>query len=180
MSPDKRSISQNLRGAAKCTLKKLPAKLMGAIALFACACSPNAEQMPRATSDTWFNLEIGGKPIRAQIAVSDFEKARGLMGRESLPENSGMLFVYDAPARASFWMKNTSIPLDIGFFDKDGVLTETRPLHPFNLDSVTSSRSDISYCLEVNRGWFEKNRILPGAKFNMKKLSQCLSARKSK
>ena len=102
------------------------------------------------------------------------------MFRESLAENNAMVFVYDTPTQASFWMKNTFIPLDIGFFDKNGVLTEVKKLYPQNLDSVQSSRSDILYCIEMNAGWFKKNNVKSSAKLDMQKLNQAISARKSK
>ncbi len=130
--------------------------------------------------DTLFEMKIGNVPFKAEIALTDEEKMRGLMFRESMPENNGMIFVYNTPIRASFWMKNTLIPLDIGFFDKNGVLTEVRKLYPQNLDSVKSSRSDILYCIEMNAGWFEKNKINSATKLDMEKLNAAISARKTK
>ena len=91
-----------------------------------------------------------------------------------------MVFVYDTPTQASFWMKNTLIPLDIGFFDKNGILTEVKKLYPQNLDAVKSSRNDILFCIEMNAGWFDKNNVKSSAKLDMKKLSDAISARKAK
>ena len=102
------------------------------------------------------------------------------MFRESLAENCGMVFVYQNPIKASFWMKNTLIPLDLAFFDKDGVLTEVKKLYPQNLDSVSSARADILYCIEMNSGWFERNKISSSAKLDMKKLVDAINARNSK
>ncbi|MBQ2722111.1 MAG: DUF192 domain-containing protein, partial [Opitutales bacterium] len=134
----------------------------------------------QTTIDTLFDLSINNVPFKAQIAVFDSEKMRGLMFRESLPENNGMVFVYDTPTQASFWMKNTLIPLDIGFFDKNGILTEVKKLYPQNLDAVKSSRNDILFCIEMNAGWFDKNNVKSSAKLDMKKLSDAISARKAK
>ncbi len=141
------------------------------------ACSEQPAQSAAASPETYFDMEIGGVPFRAQLAVSDAEKMRGLMFRESLGENDAMIFVYAAPQRASFWMKNTLIPLDIGFVDAEGTLTEIKKLYPQNLDSVRSSRSDIFYCIEANAGWFAKNRVGVSSKLDISKLEKALKAR---
>ncbi|MBE6411010.1 MAG: DUF192 domain-containing protein [Opitutales bacterium] len=147
------------------------------VAIFTGCDDKNEKQ---TTIDTLFDLSINNVPFKAQIAVFDSEKMRGLMFRESLPENNGMVFVYDTPTQASFWMKNTLIPLDIGFFDKNGILTEVKKLYPQNLDAVKSSRNDILFCIEMNAGWFDKNNVKSSAKLDMKKLSDAISARKAK
>ena len=140
------------------------------------ACAQKDGQTP-AGFDTYFDMSVGGIAFRAQMAVKDVEKMRGLMFRDSLGENDGMMFVYQTPSKASFWMKNTYIPLDLAFFDKNGVLTEVKKLYPQNLDSVVSARSDILYCLEMNSGWFEKNKISSGDKLDAEKLKKALKAR---
>ena len=70
--------------------------------------------------------------LPVEIADTPAERAQGLMGRESLAPGAGMLFVYESPRPASFWMKNTLIPLDMLFFDAAGVLrsvhAQARPL----------------------------------------------------
>ena len=75
-------------------------------------------------------------------------------------------------------MKNTEIPLDLGFFDSNGLLTEVKSLFPFNLDSVQSSRSDILYCVETNAGWFKKNNIKAGDSLDIDALRAAISRRK--
>ena len=64
-------------------------------------------------------------------------------------------------------MKNTLIPLDIGYFCSDGLLREVHPMYPRNLDSVHSLRDDIRYALEMNQGWFQQNSITPGARLGL-------------
>lgn len=144
------------------------------------ACSDSAVSTTPVSPDTYFDMEIGGIPFRAQLALSDSEKMRGLMFRESLGENDAMIFVYAAAQRASFWMKNTLIPLDIGFVDESGTLTEIKKLYPQNLDSVKSSRSDIVYCIEANAGWFENNKVGVSSKLDMAKIEKALKARGAK
>ena len=100
------------------------------------------------------DMTLCGTSLRVEVASTPEETQKGLMFREKLPENQGMLFTFNQPQRVSFWMANTAIPLDIGFFTTDGKLREVRSLKPFDLTSVFSKRDDIQYALEVNRGWF--------------------------
>lgn len=88
-----------------------------------------------------------------------------------------MLFPYRYPQRMSFYMRNTPTPLDIGFFDADGVLREVYPLFPYDETSVRSRRDDLRYALEVNQGWFREHGIHPGARMNLGELAAALEAR---
>jgi len=144
-----------------------------------CGCAKPGDQ-PQAGFDTYFPMKLSEKEFQAQLAIEPAEKARGLMFRESLPEDGGMLFAYDIPQKASFWMKNTLIDLDIGFFTADGTLTQVKRMYANNLDSVSSARSDIAYCLEMKAGWFERNGITPPAKLDMPLLKKAVDARKKK
>ena len=101
------------------------------------------------------------KKIRVEVARSEGEKARGLMFRESLAKEEGMLFVYDREEILSFWMKNTRIPLSIAFIDKNGKILELQDMEPFSLRTHVSARP-AKYALEVNQGWFKKNGIEVG------------------
>ena len=112
--------------------------------------------------------------VYAELALDRQTQQRGLMFRKELAADRGMLFVYDSPTRMSFWMRNTSIPLDIGFFTEDGTLREVYQLYPFNENSVKSIRQDLLYALEVNQGWFTKHGIKPGDKIDMNKLGDHL------
>lgn len=126
---------------------------------------------------TWLPLKIGDVAIEVQVPLSRSEQSRGLMHRESLEENRGMLFPYATGQRLSFWMKNTVIPLDIGYFDQDGVLREIYPLYPRDTRGVSSRRDDLHYALEMNQGWFRKNNIRPGAQLDREMLMAALTAR---
>jgi hypothetical protein len=72
------------------------------------------------------------------ILTEPKEQAKGLMRRTQIPPNTGMLFVYDRPRYLSFWMKNTSIPLDLVFIGPDNRINEITSLEPFSLESVKS------------------------------------------
>lgn len=157
-----------------CNFRILPALIAAAVAAWGCA---DAEKRAAGFEEE-FDLSVGGKEFSAQVAITDSEKSRGLMFRDFLKENGGMVFVYGSQQRASFWMKNTRIPLDIAFFTADGTLTEVKKLYPNNLDPVASSRGDIAYCIEMNSGWFSKNGVYPPAKLDMRKLEAAIGARK--
>jgi uncharacterized membrane protein (UPF0127 family) len=125
----------------------------------------------------YFEIRVGDKLVRMQIAVRDEEMQRGLMERRDLGPNDGMLFVYDRPQSMSFWMRNTPTPLDIGFFDRSGKLIEIYPLHPFDETGVQSRSTELLLALETNQGWFRENGIKPGAQLDLKALASALEAR---
>ena len=87
------------------------------------ACSERASDSDppptQAKSDSYFEIGLGDRIISIQLAVTPSEMERGLMFRKSLDPNQGMLFVYRDARQRSFWMRNTSIPLDIGFFSRE-------------------------------------------------------------
>ena len=106
-------------------------------------------------------MRVGGHEIRVEVADDQAEKERGLMYRESLPDDEGMLFVYTTPATRSFWMRNTLIPLDIAFIDPDGLIVDIQQMQP-QTDELTTSKYPAMYALEMNLGWFEANGVAVG------------------
>ena len=139
-------------------------------------CSDEAKAEP-APANQWFEIQLGEKMIEVQIAYKQAEMAKGLMNRTSMGEHQGMIFFYDPPKQMSFWMRNTKIALDIGFFTSDGVLREIYPMYPMDETSVKSRRNDLLIALEMNQGWFAKNGIKPGDSFNSEKLKKALLKR---
>jgi uncharacterized membrane protein (UPF0127 family) len=110
------------------------------------------------------DLVVGGVTLRAEVAEDEQSRAMGLMFRDSLAEDRGMLFIFDVPRQASFWMKNTKIPLSIAFLGGDRVISEEKSMRPYD-ETLIQSRSDkISYAIEVNAGWFDRHQVKPGAK----------------
>jgi len=107
---------------------------------------------------------IGSHELIVELAVSDHEQETGLMNRASLGSDQGMLFVFDQPKEASFWMHNTSIPLDLAYLDEKGEILEILPLVPFEERPVNSKSSKVAYALEVNRDWFSSRGLKAGAK----------------
>ena len=138
--------------------------------------TPSTVTAPKTVAD-FFDIRVGDKPVRMQLAVRQDEMERGLMERRDLGENDGMLFVYDGPQQMSFWMRNTPTPLDIGFFNASGVLQEIYPLHPFDETSVKSRSDQLQFALETNQGWYHRNSIKPGAQLDLAALATALKAR---
>lgn len=116
-------------------------------------CRTEAELLP---------VQISGERLMVEIADTPEERRQGLMNRESLPEDRGMLFVFEEEDYRSFWMKNTEIPLSIAFISADGVIMEIRDMTPYSLEPVESTHR-AKYALEVNQGMFERLGIEVGA-----------------
>ncbi|MBX3019310.1 MAG: DUF192 domain-containing protein [Bdellovibrionaceae bacterium] len=115
-------------------------------------------------------IKLGGKTITVEVARSNEQLAHGLMYRTQMGENDGMIFIFPDVDTRSFWMKNTFIPLSIGFFDEDKILVDIQDMEAVKSEMVTTPPSYVSakpakYALEMNRGWFLKNSIKVGAKF---------------
>lgn len=139
--------------------------------------APPPETAALKTVTDYFAVELGGKTVQLQFAVSNAEMQRGLMGRRNLGPDQGMIFVYKRPQKLSFWMRNTPTPLDIGYFTADGVLREIYAMHPFDETSVPSIRDDLQFAVEMNQGWYQANGIRPGAQLEMRAVGAALRAR---
>lgn len=109
-------------------------------------------------------LKIGDHRLVVEIADTPGEQALGLMNRDSLPTDRGMIFVFGEPKKAAFWMKNTSLPLDVAFLDASGVILEIYPLVPFEERPVESKSDKVAYAIETNRDWFSSRDLKPGVK----------------
>jgi uncharacterized membrane protein (UPF0127 family) len=107
------------------------------------------------------SLVIGEEKLDVEYAKTFEQRARGLMFRKSLCDDCGMFFKFESPRHAGMWMKNTFIPLDVAFIDRNGVITDIKPLTPHSLKSVGSSK-EVLYALEMNQGWFAEHNIRVG------------------
>ena len=102
-------------------------------------------------------------PVEVEIADTDAERQTGLMGRNILPENAGMLFVFEGEQTLSFWMRDTLIPLSIAYIDAEGRIVDIQDMQP--LDDVPPhyvSAEPAQYALEVNQGFFEERGVVVG------------------
>jgi len=143
----------------KINLKKIALVWVAVILLIG---QPSRSQSGSQDTLPTIGLRVGGKKISAEVADEEHERATGLMFRETLEEDAGMLFVMAQPGPAGFWMKNTGLPLTIAYIDARGVIMELHDLEPHNETPVRSRFRTIAYALEMPRGWFTKNNIWPG------------------
>jgi len=130
------------------------------------ACGKNTPVSTWQPGDT-VTLRLDEHALEVELALTPASQAKGLMKRESMESDHGMLFVFDKVESRSFWMKNTWIPLDIAYIDAQGVIREIHPMFPNNLNSVKSVSSDIQFALETNRNWFKEHAIQPGVKIDL-------------
>lgn len=107
-----------------------------------------------------------GEEVQVDVKIAGTPKAtsRGLMEVPELPDGIGMLFTYERERTGAFWMKNTLIPLDIGFFDADGRLRVILQMEPCEEDPCPTYDPGIAYtdALEVRAGWFDDRGVEPG------------------
>ncbi|MFQ5652022.1 MAG: DUF192 domain-containing protein [bacterium] len=108
-------------------------------------------------------LTIDGTALQVEIVQEVEERQLGLMHREQLPENQGMLFVFETTHILSFWMRNTFIPLDIAFITESGQIVDIQRMAPLDESKSYISSAPALYALEVNAGWFERNGIKVGS-----------------
>ncbi|MCG6143105.1 DUF192 domain-containing protein [Leptospira bandrabouensis] len=119
-----------------------------------------AESFPSQTNtpEVLFG-SVADRVLKLEIANTPSTRATGLMYRTKLGEDEGMLFVFPRPDYLSFWMKNTLIPLSIGYFSEDMRLLESFDMKPNQTEEVYNARKPAMYALEVNQGWFAKHKI---------------------
>lgn len=107
------------------------------------------------------SLNAGMHVIKAEVAAKDADRQQGLMFREKMGQNEGMVFIFDAPAGVCMWMKNTLIPLSVAFIDESGKIINIEDMQPQTLDSHCAKKP-VRYALEMNLGWFRQKNIKPG------------------
>ena len=112
---------------------------------------------------------IEGAPrVALEVAETDVDRARGLMFREWLPWDQGMLFVFERGTNSPFWMGNTLIPLSIAFILEDGTILDIQDMEPLGVDydprkiKYYGPPGYYLYALETNQGWFAANNVQPG------------------
>jgi uncharacterized protein len=107
-------------------------------------------------------LMAGMHIIKAEVAAKDAERQQGLMYREKMGVNEGMVFVFPAPVGICMWMKNTLIPLSVAFLDESGKIINIEDMQPQTTNSHCAKKP-VRYALEMNQGWFRQKNIKPGA-----------------
>ena len=111
-------------------------------------------------------LSVNGRQLTVEIARTKEQRIRGLMHRGRLEWNEGMLFIFRKSQYLSFWMKDTVIPLDIAYLDKNGKVTDIFHMEPYSLVPVRSHEK-ARYALEVNRGFFREAGLAVGDRIDL-------------
>jgi len=135
------------------------------LTLFLLACSAENPKN-KIKKAVYIKATCKGKVLYLEVAETPEELKKGLMFRESLPESTGMLFVFPREDYLSFWMRNTYIPLSIAFLDSRGVIVDIQKMKPLD-EKPHISRKKASLAIETNEGWFQKNNIHPGDTFKI-------------
>ncbi|MBW8720698.1 MAG: DUF192 domain-containing protein [Polaromonas sp.] len=108
-------------------------------------------------------LTAGMHLIDAQVAFTPEQRQIGLMFRKDMPQQEGMIFVFEQPTQQCFWMKNTLLPLTAAFVADDGTIVNLADMKPQTTDAHCSTQP-VRYVLEMNKGWFAKKGIKAGSK----------------
>lgn len=122
-------------------------------------------------------IKINQAILNVALAQTLQQRNQGLMHVKNWGDVQGMLFIFEGEDHRRFWMKNTLLPLSLGFFDQSGKLLQIEKLNPprslaqLKVDSI-QSRSKAQYVLEVPQGWFKRNQIQVGAKLWIKGSAQ--------
>jgi len=115
------------------------------------------------------SVTVGKDVYQIEVARTREEQSLGLMYRESLESDKGMIFIYKEDRKLSFWMKNTYIPLSIAFIAKDGTIKEIHQLKPESLTPIISTHS-VRYALELPSGSFQRSDAKIGDKISLPSL----------
>lgn len=129
------------------------------------ASSTEASQPERARPQAKLptvKLWVGPHEVVAEIARTPEQIQTGMMWRTNLAEMDGMIFVFPVVDSRSFWMKNCPLPMSCAYIGADGTILETHPMKPFDESSIESKSDKIQFVLEVNAGWFERNKVGAG------------------
>ena len=108
-------------------------------------------------------LFVGTVELAAEQCQTERQIQTGMMFRKTMTDDDAMLFVHRKPSARSYWMKNVSVPLSIGYIDASGRLLEIHDMEPFRTKGVFSLSQNIQYALEVPQGWFGRKGVRPGA-----------------
>lgn len=137
----------------------MPRLNLSLILLFALAagCQKRGPGSGLATVD----MRIGSQTYTLEVANTDAARQKGLMERDSMPADHGMIFVFEDTRELSFWMKNTRIPLEILYLDDGGRVVSIREMKPYDRSSVPSD-GPAKYAIELNVGQVKESGVKPG------------------
>ena len=121
-----------------------------------------AQQEPQLDLER-IKISAGMHLITAQVAATPEQRQIGLMLRTDMPQQEGMIFLFEQSSQQCFWMKNTLLPLTAAFVADDGRIVNLVDMKPQTLDAHCS-QEPVRYVLEMNQGWFAKKGIKSGSK----------------
>jgi uncharacterized protein len=126
------------------------------LCLFLSACEPRPQSNLPVV-----DMKIGRRLFRLEIADTPATMEKGLMQRDSMPSDHGMIFVFPRESMQAFWMKNTRIPLDILFLDTSGKVVSIHQMQPYD-ENTTSSDFPARFAIELNQGAAAKAEVKVG------------------
>jgi len=147
-----------MSGAAR---RRLDRRISGWVLAFSLAlAAAHAAALEKFQSS---QVKVGNQALKVELAITEPQRMQGLMYREKLGANDGMLFVFDEPEYQSMWMKNTLIPLSVAFLAPDGTILNVEDMEPQTLNPHMSAGPAL-YAIETNKGWFAAHGLKPGDK----------------
>ena len=117
------------------------------------------------------SFKIGSEEVCLEIPKNRGKKRLGLMFREKLLDKHGMLFSWEKSRKYCMWMKNTLIPLDVAFIDKNFKIKQIKQMRPKSLKSHCAS-TPVMYVVEMNQGWFKRNNVKVGDELKLKNMNK--------
>lgn len=139
-----------------------------AVAVALVGCTPSSPVHDGPQQLPMVNIDLGhpNTEIQVQLAMTEEQRATGLMFRQQLAPNEGMLFAFPEPAKQCFWMKNTLIPLAAAFVSDGGTVVNIAEMKPGSVD-LHCSASPVRFVLEMNQGWFARHGIGRGSQLQL-------------
>ncbi|WP_034294185.1 DUF192 domain-containing protein [Herbaspirillum sp. RV1423] len=131
------------------------------LSTFAAATTALPGQAQQLQQFPTITLNAGLYLIKAEVASTEAQREQGLMFRNRMGANEGMVFAFGAPAGVCMWMKNTLIPLSVAFMDETGKIINIEEMKEQTLDSHCAIKP-AAYALEMNKGWFKQKNVKPG------------------
>jgi hypothetical protein len=129
----------------------------GLLLAAACARGPAPQRLDKV------QIELGGRKLAVEAACAPRQREMGMMFRQALKADEGMLFVFPRDEELTFYMKNTCVPLSIAFIRADGVIANIAQMKAYSLETHRS-RTVCRFALEMPFGWFSKNGIAEDSK----------------
>jgi hypothetical protein len=147
----------------KKNLSLISTAISTAIAIY--ASSPLAQAQQQVPHFPTMSINAGMHVIKAEIAASEAQREQGLMFREKMASNEGMIFLFPQAQKTCMWMKNTLLPLSVAFIDDDGLVVNIEDMQAQTLESHCANQP-VHYALEMNLGWFKQKGIKAGSKID--------------